>query len=403
MDAGARNAAPRALRVGLLVDRADELRGGAERALFQLARFLVRRGHSVLGFALEVPPIGADAGVWERVAAPRGLGRGARERRLGRALVAAARRAECDVTVGVRHVTGVDVLWLHGGSHAASVTALRSARAGRELAPRAFAPWSRHRTFLALERAALTGDVEEHGARRVVCVSRLVEEELLRAYPAARARLVRIENGVELARFQPRERAASGAELRRALGLDPALPLVGLAARQPLLKGFPVLARALAELPDAPWQCVLAGPRDAERWREVARACGLPLERVRVVEHVEPVAFAAACDLAVLPTWRDTCGLFVLEALACGTPVITTARAGTAELLFDAGTVLARPGDTAELAVALRSELARVVRGVDRERVRARVAHLDLDRQLGALEAQLREVVAEKRACKAAT
>lgn len=390
-----RKFAARALRVGLLVDRAEEARGGAERALFQLARFLVERGHDVRGFALTVPEHGADAGVWERIQRPRAFGPGRRERRLGRALVQAARRAECDVTVGVRHVTDVDVLWLHGGAHLASVTALRSARAGRELAPREPGLLSRHRTFLALERAALAG-----GARRVVCVSRLARDELAHAYPEARARLVRCENGVDLARFHPRERAASGAELRRALGLDPALPLIGLAARQPLLKGFPVLARALAQLADVPWQCVLAGPRDAERWRSLARACGLPAERVRVVAHVDPVAFAAACDLAVLPTWRDTCGLFVLEALACGTPVITTARAGAAELVGDAGTVLAQPGDAIELAGAITDQLERVARGaIDRERVRARVAERGLAAWLGGIENELHAVDAEKRAC----
>ena len=76
---------------------------------------------------------------------------------------------------------------------------------------------------------------------------------------------------------------------------------------------------------------------------------------MRCVANAAPVALAAAYDLAVLPTWRDTSGLVVLEALASGTPVVTTARAGAAEALSDprAGTVLARPGDVEALAAAI--------------------------------------------------
>jgi glycosyltransferase involved in cell wall biosynthesis len=385
----------RKLRVGLLVDRAQPARGGAERALFQLARHLVARGHGVLGFALEIAQSGTDAGTWERLPAPAGLTRGARERRQAEALLARAEDAGCDVTLGLRHLPRVDLLWLHGGAHAVTLAASRSARAGRELGPAEPPRWSRHRTFLELERAALGG-----GARRVICVSRLVEDELARAYPAARERLVRCDNGVDLERFHPREREARAAELRRRLGLEERAPVISCAARNPSLKGVPTLFEALAQLGARPWQLVLAGPRDAPRWRRLARAQGLDERRVRVVDELDPRLLAAA-DLAVLPTWRDTCGLALLEALAAGTPVVTTARAGAAELVSGAqfGQVVERPGDADALALALAAQLERSAAGVDRERVRAAVLQRGLASWLAALEAQLVLVAAEKRAC----
>lgn len=392
------------LRVGFLIDRWQEDRGGAERALFRLARHLASRGHSVRAFALRASEAGPAEGSngrsdelpCELLPAPVGFSRGARERRLSLALVEAAERAGCDVTIGVRHLARVDVLWAHGGAHAGSLAARDSARAGRELGARAPRLWSRHRVFLELERAALEG-----GARRVVCVSPLSRAEFETQYPHARARLVTIENGVDLERFHPRQRERGGRELRRALELDARTPMIACAARDPRLKGVETLLAALARLETRPWSFVLAGPRDRAAWERRALAAGLARERVRVVSELDTSALCAASDLAVLPTWRDTCGLFVLEALASGTPVITTRHAGAASHLVDieCGSVLADAGDASLLARAIDEHLTRFERApVDRERVRASVANCGEARWLTELESLIVDVAAEKRA-----
>lgn len=390
------------LAVGLVIDRFDAERGGAERALADLGRGLARRGHRVVVACASAERARPFDGV-ELVLVPgrRGFPRGRAERALGARLVRAAEDAGCDVVVGVRHLARVDVLWPHGGAHAVTLAALRSARAGRELPPRAPAPWSRHYAFLALERAALEG-----GARRVVCVSELVRAEFAALHPSAARRLVRVDNAVDLERFHPRERARAGFELRRALGVDAETALVVCAARNPELKGVPVLFDALARLAKRAsfpkWTCVVAGPKDAREWERRASALGLE-GRVLVLEHADAVALASAADLAVLPTWRDTCGLFVLEALACGTPAITTARAGAAETLGlpDAGSVLARPGDADALARELAAwiERARGPRAeLHRAAARAAVTNRGLEAWLDAFEALFALVRAEKRA-----
>ena len=108
------------MKVGLLIDRWDPQRGGAEACLGLLAKHLVSSGH-------EVHVIAASAreplpGAFQRV---RGLGltRGVRERRLGRNMTAAAQGLGCDVTVAVRHVEQPTMLWLHGGAHRATLEA----------------------------------------------------------------------------------------------------------------------------------------------------------------------------------------------------------------------------------------------------------------------------------------
>jgi UDP-glucose:(heptosyl)LPS alpha-1,3-glucosyltransferase len=367
--------------VGFLIDRWDPGRGGAERALTALAAHLEARGHRVLAFALEGD--GAAPGELRLVKAG-GITRSARERALASALPEAARAAECDVTVGVRHLGEVDFYWPHGGSHAAALAARRRARG---LDPEA-SPRGRHKTFVELERALLEGG----GARRVVCVSEATRAELEERYPACGERAVVIENGVDLVRFHPGLRAAAEQGLACELEVRGDAPLLAFVAREPELKGLEPLLRALAGLTDLPWHLIVAGPRRGAKWERMARRLGLGGERVTVRTHVPAEVLLAGADLCVLPTWRDPCPLVVLESLACGTPVVTTRGAGNAHLVSAAGGSVVEAPDDPALGAELRAWMARIRSGaVERDAVRACVAERGAREWLAALE---REVIA---------
>jgi glycosyltransferase involved in cell wall biosynthesis len=246
----------------------------------------------------------------------------------------------------------------------------------------------RHRAFVEFERALLQGG----GARRVACVSEGVARELGEDFPASRDRLTVVENGVDLDAFHPRERERRGAGLRRELSVGNGV-LLAFAARQPVLKGLPVLLAALARLQGLKWTLIVAGARDAKGWEERASREGVEPGRLRIVREAESVALFSAADLCVLPTWRDTSGLVLLESLACGTPVVTTARAGAADVVGrDAGAVVANAGDVEGLASALATWMERVNGGVDREAVRACVEGRGLGAWMERLEALLVEL-----------
>ncbi len=395
------------LRVGFLLDHWRPSRGGAEAALADLAGHLAGRGARVVVIAAGAEPSSLPAnGRYLRVRA-RGLTRARRERELARALVAAA-RAACDVTIGVRHLPEVDLYWPHGGSYRASLAARRAAR-GRTLETE---PRGRHRVFLELERELFEGGAAFGGAerrvasaqvaaaaggrggdapcglrarapraQRIVCVSELVRAELAAAYPNAAERLVVVENGVDLERFHPRERATRGALLRRSLGVPAGMPLVAFSAREPRLKGLPELLAALADLRGRGWFLLAAGMKDASAWRRAAAALGIERARCAFLPEVDAVALAAGADLVVLPTWRDTSSFVVLESLACGTPVVTTTRAGASTAVGpQAGSVI-EAGDHAALCAELDGWLARAA-GVEREAVRACVLERDRGRWL---------------------
>jgi UDP-glucose:(heptosyl)LPS alpha-1,3-glucosyltransferase len=62
-----------------------------------------------------------------------------------------------------------------------------------------------------------------------------------------------------------------------------------------------------------------------------------------------------SCDALVHPTYSDHCSLVVLEALACGLPVVTTRQNGAAELMESGkqGLILDHANDVAALADSL--------------------------------------------------
>ncbi|MBN2514120.1 MAG: glycosyltransferase family 4 protein, partial [Sedimentisphaerales bacterium] len=69
----------------------------------------------------------------------------------------------------------------------------------------------------------------------------------------------------------------------------------------------------------------------------------------------ETVTAMAACDAAILPSWYDPCSRFILEALAAGKPVITTAFNGASEQ-YEAGRhgfIIQSPSDINAMAKSI--------------------------------------------------
>ena len=134
--------------------------------------------------------------------------------------------------------------------------------------------------------------------------------------------------GIDLDRFRPVDRAAAKA----ALGVDgPLLISVGhLNAR----KGQEIALAALAKIPGATLFLAGDGPERARLERE-AGAKGLA-SRVRflgVQPHDALPGLLAAADIMVLPTISEGLANVWVEALACGTPVVTSDVGGAREVV----------------------------------------------------------------------
>lgn len=203
---------------------------------------------------------------------------------------------------------------------------------------------------------------QARNSRVVVCVSELVRDWLLEAHPELAGRDVRvIYNRPDLARFRAlpdEERAA----LRRAAAVDEGDVLITTAGTNFALKGVEPLLRALALLPPH-FKLHVAGGRGAGRYLRLARSLGLE-GRVRFLGRVEDMpGFYNTGDVFCLATFYDACSNAVLEALACGSRVVSSALNGSAAFL-PAEAVFPDPADHQALARMLETAAARPRPGV---------------------------------------
>lgn len=128
-------------------------------------------------------------------------------------------------------------------------------------------------------------------------------------------------------------------------------------------KGVPELLRALAMAPLAlvPLRLTLAGGGDLAAYQAIAQAMGLG-DRVHFAGWTEQAQLArlmAGADVLVLPSHDEGLPLVILEALACGVPVVCTPVGEIPHVLQDG--VHARfvaPGDVTGLARTLAALLA---------------------------------------------
>jgi glycosyltransferase involved in cell wall biosynthesis len=203
-----------------------------------------------------------------------------------------------------------------------------------------------------------TGTLRLGGARRFgdafVAISSLIEQEL-RDVGIPEHRIHRIGNGIDVDAYRPAT-PAQRAILRRELGL-PAGPLVAYAGRLAPEKGPDLLVdawpRVLAEVPAARLVVLGDGPIAADVRRRAAElGVGDSVDFRGPVPDTAP--WLRACDAFALPSRTEGMPVALLEAMACGLPVVATSAGGTPEFLEDGVTGrLVRPEDPAALAVGL--------------------------------------------------
>jgi len=164
------------------------------------------------------------------------------------------------------------------------------------------------------------------------------------------AKLHTLRNGVDLQRFVPEPREAA----RERLGLPSEGPYLLSVGHLIERKGHHLAIEALPALPGVTLLIAGAGPEEG-RLKALAARLGMA-DRVRwagVVPQTELKWWYSAADVLALCSSREGWANVLLEAMACGTPVIATNIWGTPEVVStpDAGVLMARR-DAAALAEA---------------------------------------------------
>jgi len=149
--------------------------------------------------------------------------------------------------------------------------------------------------------------------------------------------------GVDVQVFSPERRAHV---LRSRLGLPRNARVLVYAGRFAREKNLPVLLQAFARL-GAPYHLLLiGGEREA---RPAPNVTMLPYRG----DSVELAGLIASADALVHAGTKETFGLVILEAMACGRPVVAARAGAFPELVDDSVGVLAEPNSAASMAQAI--------------------------------------------------
>lgn len=314
------------MKIALVILHADPSRGGAERYTVDLAAALVARGHDVsliaTTFADETP--GTRVHLRVRSATRRG--------HYLSFLTALDRHLDAnryDVVHAMLPVWRCDVYHPHAGLAAEAIASGHEKYDGirRSLAAVANRLNTKRQTFAAVERKLLTGPTPPV----VLCLSKYVQATVRRHFALPESKLAALFNAVDLAKFDPAARPDAGREVRRRFNLADDRPVALIIAQDYERKG---LAEAITALPPD-LTLLVVGKQDPAAYQRLAAQQGVADRVIFAGPTTDPYSFYRAADFFVLPTRHDPCSLVVLEALAMGLPVISTAFNGATEIMTD--------------------------------------------------------------------
>jgi sugar transferase (PEP-CTERM/EpsH1 system associated) len=192
-----------------------------------------------------------------------------------------------------------------------------------------------------------------------ITVSRDLRDWLVRDVGVPERQVTQIYNGVDMQRFRPRN--GDAASLLPAAFAAPGAIVAGTVGRMSgekdqmtLVRAF---ARAAADHPRANLRLVLVGdgPARAELENAVAEL-GIGPQVWLAGNRADVPDLLRALDIFVLPSLGEGISNTILEAMACGLPVLATRVGGNPELVVEGETgVLVAPAEPDEMARALQA------------------------------------------------
>lgn len=228
------------------------------------------------------------------------------------------------------------------------------------------------------------------GATRIVAVSATTRDDLVRHYGLPASKIAVVHSAIDHRKFRP---------------LDPSAALASLGVRQPYLlflstvqprKNVERLIEAFELIDDPHLSLVVAG-RPGWKSEPIERRLRESRKRDRiarlgyVVDDAVPALYAGA-EAFVHPALYEGFGLGILEAMACGTPVVTSDVASMPEVAGDAA-ILANPLDVRSIRDGIIAALDPAGRPALIERGTRRAATFTWERTAR----QTLEVIAEAR------
>lgn len=172
----------------------------------------------------------------------------------------------------------------------------------------------------------------------------IVQESILSGYPCRV-----INNGIDMSVFSPLQ-----SNLRSALNIDDKMVLLGVASIWEERKGLQDFIKLAGQLDDT-YRIILIGVSDSQRDNLPNNIIGV----TRTDSQKELAEHYSMADVFVNPTYSDNFPTTNLEALACGTPIVTYRTGGSPEAVTEETGLVVDKGDFASLVAAIKEVRAK--------------------------------------------
>lgn len=379
------------VKIALIKKRYSMRRGGSEKYCVLLARGLRQRGHDVTIIGHEIDTDLAAETQFVPVSV-NCLTSWTKNRSFAVNAGTAAQAGNFDVVYSLGRAFGADVVQVmeRVQSHWLSVY-YRPAFYRRLQAQN-----PRHRTVIGLEKA-----IFRHAQVRAIVTQSHLDRRLLgKYYGLPMERIHIIHNGADLSRFNPGVQLHRNS-LRERLGISNNAPVISFAATDFKRKGLADVLSAMSLSQRQDIHLIVCGDGGIRPFSKLARQMGLH-DRVHFLGRTSEIEMCfAASDLFVFPTLYEPFPTVVLEAMACGVPVITTPDTGAADLIAQEKTGYLIPARNSAHAIAhhLETHFSQSHHKLD-EMANAcaeRVSSLTMEHVIRQTEQLLQQVCAEKR------
>jgi UDP-glucose:(heptosyl)LPS alpha-1,3-glucosyltransferase len=318
--------------------------------VFECARFLAGREHQVTVYAAEWEECAASGITYHRIALP-GAPSFMKPMLFHNACRTAVQSAgyqalgthgcECPLD-GVYWTHSVHRAWLEASKQFRSP--LSASRIKQRLNPL-------HTVLLNLEARHL----RSRRYKKVIALSSTVKADLMRWYGVPEADIRILPNGYSPEEFSAARSAALRDEMRARLGYAQDDRVIIFVANELQRKGFWPLVQAISALQDRRVQLLVVGRVSPTEHCDAIQKLGLAGQVKFAGPSSDIASFYAAADVFALPTQYEAWGLVIVEALACGLPVLTSRLAGAAVAVREGetGELIDRPLDSQEIASKL--------------------------------------------------
>lgn len=257
------------------------------------------------------------------------------------------RKLDCDVSNSFLIGRGSNV-----------VTAQSCHRAGIELLRQYKRENIWQSNFGLFDRLAVSDErrlFQSRETKRIIAVSELIKNQIMQHYNVDPSRIAVVPNGVDIATFESLRKKTDRSSIRRRHNVSEDEVLVLFVGNEFDRKGLQPLIQSIARLRRRKLHLLVIGTGNTRAYQQLATRLGITNRVSFAGKLANPEEIFVASDLFVFPTLYEPFGLVILEAMAAGVPVITSATAGAVEGFQNRehGLFLRDPASGDELTIAI--------------------------------------------------